>query len=148
MAHWNEKKRGTWLRNDYGSFRDWVVFTFWGMLIAGWIPPLACGAILVSEFGGADGHHVGYVTAVEDQSNATWDSTVVYVKSNPESTQEDKYCVTSDKVRDALDLAARDRVPVVIHYRNDFIMWRWECNGGDSIIVGVEPAPSPEGGAR
>lgn len=101
---------------------------------------LAVAGALIGEVGGADGRHVCYVTAVEDRVNVTWNSTVVYVKSNPESTQEDKYCVTDAALRTKLDDAAARRVPVVIHYRNGLILWRWECNGGDSVIVGVEEA--------
>ena len=102
-------------------------------------------ALCVSGYGGASGEHVGYVTAVEDLQNVTWNATIVYFKTNTESTQEDKYCVQDAKVRDALQAYAAQRVPVVFRYANGFFMWRWECNGGDSIIVGVREASERPG---
>lgn len=125
----------TMFHNAFGiGLRMWVYYA----LIALPLVPLSFLAVSVQGFGGANGRHVGYVTAVEDQTNATWNSTVVYVKSNPESTQEDTYCVQDATVRAALDRASEKRSPVVIHYHNGFVLWRWECNGGESIIVGVD----------
>lgn len=100
-------------------------------------------ALCCAGWGGADGHHSCYVIAVEDQNNFTWDSTVVFVKTDPQASNEDKYCVNDSDVRKKLEAAARDKTFVVIHYRNKFLMKRWECNGGDSIIVGVESTPMP-----
>jgi hypothetical protein len=99
--------------------------------------------VCIAKVGGADGRHVGFVTAVEQQKNLTWDSTVVYFKTNPESTQEDTYCVVDPEVRDTLEVYARKRQTVEIRYQNDLVMWRQECNGGGSIITEVH-ALSPE----
>jgi len=105
----------------------------------------------IASVGGTDGHHSGYVTAVEKADN--WvsafftfvngvDATIVYVKSNPAATQEDKYCVNDPEVKAKLEQAAVDGTRVTVHYHNDFLMMKWECNGGSTIIVGVEPSPA------
>ena len=105
----------------------------------------ACGGGCVSEFGGTDGQHTGYITAVENADNLIFDATIVYVKSNLASTQEDKYCVNDPEVRRSLEQAEAGGQRVTVHYHNDFILWKWECNGASTVIVGVEPA-SPEQG--
>ena len=102
----------------------------------------------VADVGGTDGRHTGYVTAVEDADNWVFDATIVYVKSNPASTQEDKYCVNDPKVRRELEQASANGTRVTIHYHNDFLMMKWECNGGSTVIVGVEPAGQAAGGGH
>lgn len=93
--------------------------------------------IFINDIGGANGSCACYVIAVEDRDNLTWDSTVVHVKTDPLASNEDKYCVTDPVVRMDLERAARDRRRVLLRYQNDLIVWRWKCNGGDSIITAV-----------
>jgi len=119
---------------DYHGLRPWVVIS----LCFAWIPPLLLGFMLINDIGGANGHHNCYITSVEDATNLTWDSTLVYTKTDPQASNEDAFCVTDKKIREQLDDAVKNRSRVTIHYRNDLIIWRWECNGGSSIVVGVE----------
>lgn len=135
------RRRPTLFRDVFGRFDKvgllikliWVVT---GLGVAGVI----AGGTCVEDTGGADGYHSGYVTAIEDTKGIFFNPTIVYVKSSPQSTQEDKYCVNDPKVRSELEKFSEMRAPVTIHFRNDFFMMKWECNGGSSIIVGVEPA--------
>jgi hypothetical protein len=122
---------------------DDALFYWWGMFL-GTLALLIgiVGSVLIANCGGSAGVHAGYVTSVEDLQNVTWNSTVVHFKSNPESTQEDKYCVADNNVRQALERAAQTQTRVLLHYHNDLILWRWQCNGGNSIIVGVDAAPT------
>lgn len=122
---------------DNFGIRPWFAIT----LPFSWLPPLLLGFLLVGDCGGSKGHHTCYITSVEDAVNVTWDSTLVYTKTDPQASNEDKFCVVDGKVREQLDLAAKKRTRVTIHYENDLVLWRWECNGGTSIIVGVEEAP-------
>lgn len=119
---------------DNFGIRPWFLLT----LVFSWLPPMLLGLLLVGECGGSNGRHTCYITSVEDAVNVTWDSTLVYTKTDPQASNEDKFCVVDSRVREQLDLAAKKRARVTIHYQNDLILWRWECNGGDSIIVGVE----------
>ncbi len=122
-------------KDSYGDWYTWTIFA----LILGWLPLLLVGLVFVSDCGGANGHHTGYVTAVEVQENVTWDSDVAYFKSSTESTQEDTYCVRDPELRQRLEWYSRTRRLVTIHYQNNLVLWRWQCNGGTSIIIGVEP---------
>lgn len=132
-----ERPRKKWFRDSYGNLSDRGFVTYLILAVVGTSVAASTPFVLGSGCGGARGEHVGYVTAIEEQKNVTWDSTVVYFKSDTESTQEDKYCVRDPLVRDALKAYAERRVPVVIRYENGLVMWRWECNGGDSIITGI-----------
>jgi hypothetical protein len=122
---------------DLFDIDDHPVVCF-GSLLLGLVLLIAGPWTCIGHCGGADGRHSVYVIAVEDQRTMTWDSTVVYVKTDPQASNEDKYCVTDPQVRRELDDAATDRRRVVIRYRSSLLMWRWECNGGDSIIIAVE----------
>lgn len=121
--------------DDYGLRLWFVVF-----LYLCWLPPMLLGFALINDIGGSDGHHTCYVTSVENAVNVTWNSTLVYTKTDTQASNEDKFCVVDANVRARLDDAGKAGTRVTIHYRNDLIVWRWECNGGDSIIVGVEEA--------
>lgn len=94
----------------------------------------------VADVGGADGQHTGVVTAVERAKNITWDSTIVYIKSDTSSTQEDRYCVESDTLAQKLRDFAETGERVTVKFRNDLIMLRWDCNGGASIVYDVQLA--------
>jgi hypothetical protein len=133
------RRRPTLFRDAFGRFDrvGLLIKLIWVVTALGVVGAIVGGSC-VADVGGADGRHSGYVTAIEDLNNLVFDATIVYVKSSPQSTQEDKYCVNDPKVRADLDRFSKMRVPVTIHFKNDFFMMKWECNGGSSIIVGVE----------
>jgi uncharacterized membrane protein len=122
--------------NQKWRFAMWfpkIIIAFIFIVIAGAVLLGTC----VAEIGGTDGRHIGYITAIENADNLIFDSTIVYVKSNTASTQEDKYCVNDQKVKEDLEKAAASGERVTIHYKNDFFMMKWECNGASTIIVDV-----------
>lgn len=49
------------------------------------------------------------------------------------------YCVRDPELRRRLERYSRAQQLVTLHYQNDLVMWRWECNGGYSIIIEVLP---------
>lgn len=103
------------------------------------------GGLLVESTGGANGRHTVYITAVEDVDNMVWDATIVYVKTSPQTTQEEKYCVNDPRVRKLLEEAAAQAKPVTVYYQNDFFMMKWECVDGMSIIYRVVPVEQAGG---
>lgn len=90
------------------------------------------------KFGASIGSHTGVVTAVEYNSNIIWGANIVYFKTVRESSQEDRYCVNDEDVKNQLIEAQKDKKEVTIYFKNDFIMWKWQCNGGETIIYQVE----------
>lgn len=129
------------LKDKYGEWNGYAFALLMVAIIVGLCIVTGTPFLLASGCGGgANGEHVGYVTSVEDMDFLTWDSTLVHFKTDTESTQEDTYCVNDNDVAAKLRALAEERSAVVILYRNDLVMWRWECNGGDSIIVGVRKA--------
>ena len=97
------------------------------------------GIVLLNDVGGSRGKHIGIVTAIEFNKNILWDANIVYFKTSEESTQEDKYCVNDLELKTQLEQLARKRELVTIEFKNNFWFWRWKCNGGSSIIVGISP---------
>lgn len=95
-------------------------------------------SIWVNDIGASDGQHTGYITAVEHNSNLIWAADLVYFKTDGQSSQEDVYCVNDPLLKGQLEALAKVNAHVTIKYHNDFWMWRSECNGGETIIVGVE----------
>lgn len=104
-------------------------------------------ALFVESTGGSSGRHTVYISAVEDEDNLVWDATLAYVKTSPQTTQEEKYCVNDPRVRKLLEEAAASQKPVVVYYQNDFFMMKWECVSGMSIIYRVVPVQQEEGGS-
>ena len=95
-------------------------------------------AIFYNDLGGSNGEHTGYVTAIEFNDNLLWDSTLVYFKTDTESTQEDIYCVNDASLKAQLKELASTKSQITIHYKNPFFFKRSECNGGSSVIVGIK----------
>jgi len=94
--------------------------------------------LIINSLGGTVGQHTGVVTAIEYNNNFLWDANIVYFKSSDQSTQEDRYCVKDEEVINKLRGYSQNKEIVTIFFQNDFILWRWECNGGISIIDKVE----------
>jgi len=77
-------------------------------------------------------------TFLLNTSNLIWGSNLVYFKTSITSGQEDRYCVNDEAVKQQLVEFSRNHEEVTVYYSNDVIMWKWDCNGGDSIIYKVE----------
>ena len=99
---------------------------------------LMASLIFIKYLGATSGFHNGVVTAVEYNSNILFSATLVYFKTDAQSTQEDIYCVNDNDVKAKLIEASNSRARVTISYANDFLMFVWDCNGGESIINDVE----------
>lgn len=97
--------------------------------------------LFASGLGASEGQHTGYVTAVEYNSNLWYPANLVYFKTSLESTQEDVYCVNDVELKKLLEQSARNGTRVTIQFKNDFIIWRSECNGGASIIRSAQVTP-------
>lgn len=99
---------------------------------------LSGGALLyIGLTSPARGSHTGYVTATET-SGLIWSTPKAFFKTDAQSSQEDRYCVTNQSVYDRLLTAQTIREKVTINFQNDWWMPIWECNGGISIIRSVE----------
>ena len=112
-----------------------------------WFTRVIFGAVILffawtfffpGRFGASIGSHTGVVTAVEYNSNLIWGANIVYFKTVRESSQEDRYCVNDENVKNQLIEAQKNKKEVTIYFKNNFIMWKWDCNGGESIIYKVE----------
>jgi hypothetical protein len=91
---------------------------------------------LITSVGVTVGSHTGYITAIE-YSSIVFSDNLVYFKSDAESSQEDVYCVNDEELKKFLELLKDNKTLVTIHYKNDFIMLRSDCNKGLSIITNV-----------
>ena len=79
------------------------------------------------------GQHTGYVSAVE-QSGIIWKTWTVYIKTDPQSSQEDTYCVTNPSVVRQLQSASIERTLVTVHYSVPWMTWKWQCGYEQSTI--------------
>ena len=86
--------------------------------------------------GATEGQHTGIVTAVEYNSNLIWGSNLVYFKSF--GSGEDVYCVNDELVEQQLIYYSKTHQEITIHYHNNRIMWKWVCNGGETIIYKID----------
>jgi hypothetical protein len=82
------------------------------------------------------GQHTGYVSSVE-QSGIIWKTWTAYIKTDPQSSQEDSYCVTDPSVVDQLKSVATQRSSVTVYYSVPLMTWKWQCGGEQSIISGT-----------
>ena len=92
----------------------------------------------ISGLGASDGSHAGYITAVEHIQGFIYSADIAYVKTSLESTQEDIYCIKDASVKQVLQEASKNRLPVVVYFHNDLIMWKSDCIVGNTIIYNVE----------
>lgn len=122
-----------WLKEFHYRIDDYFLVIVVNFIIG----MIVCG-FLINDIGGCKGQHTCYITTVEDAENLTWDSVLVWTKTDTAASNEDVFCVSDNDVRKKLEVAARDKKLVILKYKNDFILWRWECNGGTSIIVDIE----------
>jgi hypothetical protein len=103
----------------------------------GWIVIIGLGLLgwgTISHIGATNnGEHTGYVTAVE-QEGLIWKTWRAYVKTDPQSSQEDSYCVTDPIVVSALRNVEQSRALVTVDYSSPFLVFKWQCGGEQSII--------------
>ena len=103
---------------------------------------VAIGAVLFVYFFAMfqtpnSGQHAGYITAVEE-SGLLFHTWIAYVKTDPQSSQEDAYCVTDSRVIASLQSDAEDRTPVTVYYAAPVMIWKWQCESPSSIINAVQ----------
>ena len=82
------------------------------------------------------GQHTGYVTSVE-KSGIIFKTWMAYVKTDPQSSQEDTYCVTDPDALISLQNYEKERLPITVYYSAPMILWKWQCENKLSIINSV-----------
>lgn len=82
----------------------------------------------------ANGGHTGYVTAVE-KSGYIFDTWTAYIKTDTQSSQEDKYCVTDQSLVAELQSVQETNAKVTLEYQNGFFIPPWQCKGSDQSII-------------
>jgi len=87
------------------------------------------------------GQHTGYVSSVE-QSGIIWKTWTAYIKTDPQSSQEDTYCVTDPNTVTALQSAETEKSSVTVNYSVPWMTWKWQCGGEQSIIQSVNATSS------
>lgn len=83
------------------------------------------------------GQHTGYVTATETYG-IIWKTSRAYIKTDTQSSQEDKYCVEDPSVLEKLKIAQESKEKVTILYDSPLIMPNWKCGNEDSVIIGIK----------
>lgn len=101
----------------------------------------------ISHIGATNnGQHTGYVTAVE-QEGLIWKTWRAYVKTDPQSSQEDSYCITDLNVVSQVQDLEKNRTLATVNYASPWLVWKWQCGGEGSIIksvsVGTNQRPYP-----
>lgn len=85
-----------------------------------------------------EGRHSGQITAIE-KNGFIWKTNTVYLKSEIESSQEDRYCVEDELLFRKLGMFAEDRMKVTVLYRDELYKAPWRCSLEDKgIITGVK----------
>ena len=100
-------------------------------------------AFFPGTIGATEGSQIGIITSVEHNSNLIWAADLAYVKTSARSSQEDVYCVNDAAVKAMLEEFSKNHDSTVIYYKNNYVMWKWQCNGGESIIYKVENSSAP-----
>ena len=84
------------------------------------------------------GQHTGYITSVE-KTGFIFQTWTVYVKTDPQSSQEDTYCITDSRIITQLQQYEKARLPVTVYYAAPLILWTWQCPQKASIINTATP---------
>lgn len=86
------------------------------------------------------GVHNVQITAVEN-NGFIWKTWTAYVKSDVSSSQEETYCIDTKKIylKD-LEMYSSERTKVTITYQRPHFMPFWECDGGQAMIVDIQPS--------
>ena len=96
----------------------------WVILINGW------------HIKTASGEHTGYVTAVET-TGVFWKTGTAYIKTDPQSSQEDAYCIQSPQVYNQLEQYSESRAKVTVDYVDYLSKGIAHCNGEEAMITNV-----------
>lgn len=89
----------------------------------------------------SSGEHTGYVTAVET-TGVFYKTNTAYVKTDPQSSQEDSYCVVDPAVQQELQGYSQSRQLVTVSYVDWFIQgWKY-CNGEQAGVITAVRAES------
>lgn len=82
----------------------------------------------------SEGEHSGYVTAVETHG-VIFKTVSVYFKTDPQSSQEDRYCVISSDLVAQLKNVQEKRNRVTVVFSNGHWVPPWDCKGDDGSII-------------
>lgn len=113
-----------------------IIFIIIGLLI--YIPlsllPVYCIGFYYET---GRGEHTGFVTAVEKQG-IFYKTGRAYVKTDTQSSQEDKYCVIDEKVYNQLQELSKDKKQVTVKYMSYLSAGIKYCGGEEAIIYEVK----------
>lgn len=85
-----------------------------------------------------NGKHTGYVTAIET-NGWIFKTDSVYFKTETESSQEDRYCIIDEEVKNKLEQYQKERKRVTIKFYDWMYRGIKNCKSDDiAIISGVE----------
>ena len=84
------------------------------------------------------GEHTGYVTAVE-RSGIFFKTGTAYLKTDTQSSQEDRYCFIDKEVEKQLQEYSTKKVHVNVYFFGWFSAGISNCSGEGEIIYKVEP---------
>lgn len=86
----------------------------------------------------ADGEHTGYITSVE-RTGLFFKTFRAYLKTDPQSSQEDAYCVVDPQVYSQLEQLSEQKTQVTISYFSWFVSGIKNCGGENAVIFYVIP---------
>jgi hypothetical protein len=86
----------------------------------------------------ADGEHTGYITSVE-RTGLFFKTFRVYLKTDPQSSQEDSYCVVDPNIYSQLERFSQQKTQVTVSYFSWIISGIKNCGGEDGVIFYVIP---------
>jgi hypothetical protein len=86
----------------------------------------------------ADGEHTGYITSVE-RTGLFFKTFRVYLKTDPQSSQEDSYCVVDPKIYSQLEQLSAQKTQVTVSYFSWFVSGIKNCEGEKAVIFYVIP---------
>lgn len=82
------------------------------------------------------GEHTGYVTAAE-KTGIIFKTNTVYLKTDPQSSQEDAYCVVDSGLYSQLENLSRQKAQVTVNYISWLVSGVKNCNGEQAVITGI-----------
>src|ERR1700692_2816547 len=85
-----------------------------------------------------DGEHTGYISAVE-RTGIFFKTFRVYLKTDPQSSQEDSYCVVDPKVYSQLEQLSEQKVQVTVSYLSWLVSGIKNCGGENAVVFYVIP---------
>ena len=86
----------------------------------------------------ADGEHTGYITSVE-RTGILFKTFRVYLKTDPQSSQEDSYCVVDPAVYSQLEKLSEQKTQVTVSYFSWLVSGIKNCGGENAVIFYVIP---------